>query len=67
MCSPVQQWFGNHFSDLDPLIQSLHTDGGNLNGKVTLDFGKGLAGIIGRRLASKNRTTSCIRRKTFKS
>lgn len=53
MVNPVENWFGSGFDDLDPLIQNLHRNGGRLQGKVELQFGNGLAGIIGRRLAKK--------------
>ena len=49
----VQDWFGPAFSQLHPLIQQLHRDGGELQGKVTLSFGSGLAQLLGVRLAKK--------------
>ena len=49
----VKNWFGNRFSDLHPLLQKLHIQGGILSGDVTLRYGKGIAGIIGKRLAKK--------------
>ena len=49
----VKDWFGSAFNDLDPMIQKLHLSGGQLQGKVNLQFGEGLAGFIGRRLAVK--------------
>lgn len=49
----VKNWFGDQFSNLHPLLQQLHTDGGRLAGDVEILYGKGLAGIIGTRLAKK--------------
>lgn len=49
----VQQWFGPAFDALDPLIQKLHTHGGVLEGEVTLFVGRGLLGLVGKRLAAK--------------
>jgi len=49
----VTRWFGNEFTQLHPLLQQLHLNGGTLQGKVDIEFGKGIAGWIGRRLASK--------------
>lgn len=53
MDNPVLDWFGEEFYELDPLIQNLHRVGGSLQGKVSLQFGYGLAGLVGRRLALK--------------
>lgn len=49
----VVKWFGESFSKLDPLLQDLHRNGGRLSGVVDIEFGRGLAGFIGRRLAVK--------------
>ena len=49
----VKNWFGDKFRDLHPLLQKLHTEGGRLTGDVEIYYGKGLAGIIGSRLAKK--------------
>jgi hypothetical protein len=49
----VQQWFGDSFKDLHPLLQKLHIDGGVLFGTVNVTVGNGLAGYIGRRLLRK--------------
>lgn len=49
----VQNWFGPAFDQLHPLMQKLHTHGGILKGDVTISYGKGLCGFIGRRLAKK--------------
>ena len=51
--NPATRWFGDAFSHLHPQLQALHRHGGDLIGNVDLVFGNGLAGIIGRRLASK--------------
>ena len=49
----VKNWFGNRFSDLHPLLQQLHLEGGALKGKVNISYGNGIAGILGQRLARK--------------
>jgi hypothetical protein len=49
----VSDWFGPAFAQLHPLLQSLHRHGGKLRGPVGIGFGRGLAGIAGRRLARK--------------
>ena len=49
----VKNWFGDKFSNLHPLLQKLHTEGGRLIGDVEISYGKGLAGVIGVRLAKK--------------
>lgn len=49
----VSSWFGDKFSELDPKLQQLHIQGGELQGSVDLNYGKGLAGLIGQRLAKK--------------
>lgn len=49
----VKNWFQNNFSHLDPLLQKLHLSGGELSGNIDISYGKGLAGLIGRRLAKK--------------
>ncbi len=51
MHNPVIKWFGKNFSELDPLLQELHRNGGELSGIVNLEFGSGLAGVIGRKLS----------------
>ena len=53
MNSAVSDWFGDEFLLLDPLLQELHKQGGTLSGMVDLEYGSGLAGFIGRWLASK--------------
>jgi len=49
----VQTWFGNHFDKIHPALQQLHTNGGVLHGDVRLEYGQGVAGIIGKRLGKK--------------
>lgn len=49
----VTQWFGDAFSQLHPLLQKLHRGGGRLRGRIAIDCGRGLAGLIGRRLARR--------------
>ena len=49
--SAVETWFGSHFTSLHPLLQALHRDGGSLAGTVQIEFGTGVAGWTGRRLA----------------
>lgn len=49
----VRNWFGDEFSELDPLLQKLHLSGGELSGKIEVSYGSGLSGLIGRRLANK--------------
>lgn len=52
-CGVVEQWFGAAFTLLDPQLQALHRHGGLLRGPVRLDFGTGLAGMVGRLLARR--------------
>lgn len=49
----VSQWFGPAFGRLHPLLQALHRRGGRLRGPVAIRFGRGPAGMVGRRLARK--------------
>lgn len=49
----MSRWFGPAFVRLHPLLQALHRDGGRLRGPVTIRFGRGLAGVFGRRLARR--------------
>jgi len=49
----VTAWFGEEFSRLHPLLQALHRDSGRLGGPVSLQFGRGLAGALGRHLVRK--------------
>jgi hypothetical protein len=49
----VEEWFGEGFGEIHPLLQRLHRNGGVLSGEVQVSFGHGLAGLIGRRLAAR--------------
>jgi len=49
----VEEWFGEAFRELHPLLQRLHRSGGVLSGQVQVSFGQGLAGLLGKRLASR--------------
>jgi Domain of unknown function (DUF4166) len=49
----VTRWFGPRFDTLHPLLQALHRVGGRLSGTITIEFGQGLAGWAGRRLARR--------------
>ena len=49
----VKNWFGDKFSNLHPLLQKLHTEGGRLTGDVEIYYGKGRARVSGGRLAKK--------------
>ena len=49
----VSNWFGDSYKELHPLIQKLHNSNSNLTGKVQLDYGKGIAKLIGERLGRK--------------
>lgn len=53
MNNAVTNWFGTEFTQLHPLLQTLHQKGGQLSGVVTLEYGRGLAGFLGKVLASK--------------
>lgn len=47
----VSNWFAEKFSDLHPLIQSLHIYGGELSGPVEIRIGTGLSKVFGTALA----------------
>ncbi|HEY0662092.1 MAG TPA: DUF4166 domain-containing protein [Lysobacter sp.] len=47
------RWFGPAFVRLHPLLQALHREGGRLQGEVDVSTGRGIAGLLGRRLARK--------------
>ena len=50
----VRDWFGPAFARLHPLLQQLHGHPeSRLQGTVEMRFGRGLAGVLGRRLARK--------------
>jgi hypothetical protein len=51
--SLVETWFGEAFHRLSPDIQALHRLGGRLEGDVIIQHGKGLSGVIGRRLSQR--------------
>jgi len=51
--TPAQDWFGEFFRNLHPLLQQIHHHGGTLQGEIDIRLGKGLAGFLGRRLAKK--------------
>lgn len=51
--SAVEAWFGEHFATLHPELQALHREGGTLAGSVSIEFGSGAAGWLGRRLARR--------------
>ena len=53
MTNLVENWFGEEFSNLHPLIQRLHINGGTLSGDIQLTYGTGLAGLVGKRLGVK--------------
>ena len=46
-------WFSDTFSQLDPLLQTLHLKGGKLSGPVCITIADGIAGRLGRKLARK--------------
>lgn len=48
----VSRWFGTRFSELHPLLQSLHLNGGRLRGVIDIQIGAGFAGWMGTRLAA---------------
>jgi hypothetical protein len=50
----VSDWFGPAYARLHPLLQRLHRDrASRLEGEVTMRFGRGLAGVLGQRLARR--------------
>lgn len=49
----VENWFGSSFKELSPELQKLHRQGGKLSGRVNIQFGSGLAGMLGKRIARK--------------
>lgn len=49
----VMRWFGPQFEALHPFLQAVHRTGGTLSGRIRIDFGSGLAGWLGRRLARR--------------
>ncbi|HEY0065342.1 MAG TPA: DUF4166 domain-containing protein [Telluria sp.] len=53
MSKLVETWFGPAFDQLDPLLQALHRKGGVLAGPVSIVFGPGIAGVLGRSIARR--------------
>jgi Domain of unknown function (DUF4166) len=51
--SIVSDWLGEEFFTLHPLLQSLHLHGGHLSGNIQVTVPRGIAGVIGMRLAKK--------------
>jgi hypothetical protein len=49
----VEQWFGDGFARLHPLLQQLHRQGGRLRGPVTVEYGRGIGRWVGARLARR--------------
>jgi hypothetical protein len=49
----VEEWFGKCIHELHPLLQRLHRTGGVLSGRVQVSFGDGMAGVFGKRLATR--------------
>ena len=49
----VKNWFGEEFSRLAPALQDLHIHGGVLAGEVVVELGRGVGGLLGKRLARK--------------
>jgi len=49
----VKNWFEKDFEKLAPQLQELHIFGGKLTGDINVTYGRGIAGIIGKRLAKK--------------
>ena len=49
----AQTWFDGAFTRLHPLLQQLHRTGGTLDGVIGIRTGRGIAGILGRRLAAR--------------
>ena len=49
----VENWFGDSFRLLDPLIQRLHQGDHTLHGPVQVDYSHGAAGRVGQILSQK--------------
>ncbi len=47
----AQAWFGEAFTCLHPQLQQLHRCGGTLDGMIDIETGRGMAGLLGQRLA----------------
>lgn len=46
-------WFLDNFGKLDPLLQSLHVSGGKLVGPMQIEYGRGVAGVLGKWIGNK--------------
>ena len=53
MSGLVENWFGDSFQLLDPLIQRLHQDDHTLYGSIHIEYAKGVAGKIGKTVSHK--------------
>lgn len=53
MPAAVEAWLGEAFHDLHPMLQNLHRSGGVLLGTVDIRLGKGVACLLGKRIARK--------------
>lgn len=53
MSNLVRNWFGSTFEELHPLIQKIHTEGGELSGTITLSYGSGILGLAGKRIGRR--------------
>jgi len=49
----VEDWFGESFQRLDPLIQRLHLYDHTLYGSIQVEYAKGVAGRIGKTVSHK--------------
>ena len=49
----VKNWFGPKFDELHPLLQQVHLHGGQLSGVVDIFIPRGIAGVLGGRIAKK--------------
>ena len=49
----AQAWFGDAFDCLHPTLQQLHSGGGILEGVISIETGRGVAGMVVRRIAAR--------------
>lgn len=49
----AEEWLGGQFNELHPLLQDLHRNPSTLTGQVEVSFGRGVAGVLGKRIASR--------------
>jgi hypothetical protein len=49
----VEEWFGEKFATLHPLLQNLHLHGGTLSGEVNIQTGSGLGKLAAAAMARK--------------